>query len=142
MPPLQNNKPRLINLPSQKDERGVLTAIEANSDVPFEIKRVFYMHHIISDRGGHAHINTEQVVIAAHGSLTFTLTLQDKSQKEFFLNDPCTGLYIPPLTFLDITELSADAVCLVLANTHYDRSQSLRKLSDFNQYLDTKILAQ
>ena len=58
---------KLISLPSVVDSRGVLTAIEGTKDIPFEIKRVFYMHHIERNRGGHAHRDTDQVVIAISG---------------------------------------------------------------------------
>ena len=58
---------RWVELPSNVDARGVLTSIEGGQDIPFEIKRIFYMHHIAADRGGHAHIDTEQIVTAAAG---------------------------------------------------------------------------
>ena len=57
---------RWIDLPSNRDERGVLTSVESEQDAPFAIKRIFYMHHVASDRGGHAHMDTDQVVMDSH----------------------------------------------------------------------------
>ena len=123
----------LIDLPSNGDDRGVLTSVEAINDIPIEIRRVFYMHHMVQDRGGHSHTDTDQVVIAAHGSLSLQLTYPDQTTCQYTMNDPCKGLYIPRLTFVEIGEITPDAVCLVLANTVYDMSKSLR---NFEQYLD------
>ena len=130
-----NQQPYLIDLPSNKDDRGVLTSIEAINDIPIEIKRIFYMHHMSADRGGHSHIDTDQVVVLAHGAATLKLTCRDGSSCDYRLDDPCKGLYLPRLTFVEICELTADAVCLVLANTFYDMSMSLRNMQDYKAYL-------
>jgi len=120
-----------VHLPSVKDDRGILTSIEARDTIPFEVKRVFYMHHIRSDRGGHAHIDTDQLVIAVAGSFKMELIDVAGRRSDWLLDDPCKGLYIPRMTFLDIKDFSLGAVCLVLASTHYDKSRSLRSLSEF-----------
>lgn len=127
---------RLIDLNTLADDRGKLTAIEATSDIPMEIHRVFYMHHINDNRGGHAHIDTDQTIIAVHGS--FNITLNNGNSKEvIYIDNPMTGLYVPRLTFTDFSEISSDAVILVLANTHYDYTKSLRSFDDFINYLNT-----
>lgn len=124
----------IIDLPTNFDLRGCLSSIEEEIDIPFDIKRIFYMHHVTQDRGGHAHINTDQVVIAISGS--FSVKLFDGSQTyEYHLNDCTKGLYIPRLTFTDLIDFTPDAVCLVLANTHYEMGMSLRSMEDYLSYI-------
>lgn len=119
------------NLTSFTDKRGILTSIESGDDIPFEIKRIFYMHHIVSDRGGHAHIDTDQVVIAISGN--FQIELFDGSDTvSFYMDNPTRGLYIPRMIFIRLFDFSADAVCLVLASTHYDIKKSIRSIDEFN----------
>lgn len=116
---------RWIDLPSNQDERGVLTSIESEQDAPFPIKRIFYMHHVISDRGGHAHTDTDQVVVSVAGG--FDMELSDgKDSVTFRLDDPTRGVYVPRMVFININGMSEDTVCLVLASSHYDMSRSLR----------------
>ena len=116
---------RWVELPSNVDERGVLTSIESGQDIPFEIKRIFYMHHIITDRGGHAHADTEQVVTAAAGR--FKMDLSDGvDTRTYVLDDPTRGVYTPPMVFIELYDFSPGAVCLVLASTHYDIGKSIR----------------
>ncbi len=119
-----------MDLPSVGDPRGVLTSIESGLDIPFDIKRVFIMHHITAPRGGHAHRDTDQVLVAAAGS--FSLDVSDGGCcRTFTLDDPTRGLYTPRMIFLELYDFSADAVCLVLANTHYDMSRSIRSWEDY-----------
>lgn len=116
---------RWIDLPSVTDVRGTLTSIENGMDIPIDIKRIFYMHHIVAPRGGHAHIDTDQVVIASSGS--FKMELSDGlTSKTFEMNDATRGLYIPRMVFIRMYDFSDNAVCMVLANTHYDISRSIR----------------
>ena len=116
---------RWVELPSNVDERGVLTSIESGQDIPFEIKRIFYMHHITTDRGGHAHADTEQVVTAAAGR--FKMDLSDGvDTRTYVLDDPTRGVYTPPMVFIELYDFSPGAVCLVLASTHYDIEKSIR----------------
>jgi dTDP-4-dehydrorhamnose 3,5-epimerase-like enzyme len=118
------------SLASVVDARGILTSIESHIDIPFEIKRIFYMHHINSDRGGHAHTDTDQVVIAISGS--FKIELFDGIDRvAFLMDDPTKGLYIPRMLFIELTEFSDNAVCLVLASTHYDIKKSIRNIDDY-----------
>lgn len=119
-----------IDLPSVEDDRGVLTAIESGIDIPFEIKRIFYMHHITKPRGGHAHRDTSQVLTAAGGS--FTLELFDGAEtRTFTMNDPTKGIFMPPMVFVSHYDFSSDAVCLVFADTHYDMSHSIRSREEY-----------
>lgn len=124
-----------IKFHTVSDLRGCLTSVEAEGlDVPMEIKRVFYMHHVTEDRGGHAHIDTDQVIIPVSGS--FKVKLSDGKEQLVFNLDDCTkGLFVPRLTFTDLYDFSPDAVCLVLANTHYDMGKSLRSYDVYVNYL-------
>jgi dTDP-4-dehydrorhamnose 3,5-epimerase-like enzyme len=125
---------RWIDLPGSRDDRGVLTSLESGRDIPFPIKRIFYMHHVVEARGGHAHIDTDQVLIAISG--TFIVDIQDRNEKKtFFFNNPEKGLFVPRLLFTDLYDFSPEAVCLVLASTHYDRKKSLRSWDDFLKFL-------
>ena len=119
-----------IDLPSNVDERGILTSIESIEDLPFEIKRLFYMHHIVTERGGHAHRDTDQVVIAISGD--FKIDFFDGTNTDtYHLTDPTKGLYMPRMVFTRLYDFSPKAVCLVLANTHYDISRSIRSLEEY-----------
>lgn len=121
-----------IDLPANVDERGTLTAIEASRDIPFEIKRIFYMHHIVADRGGHAHQDTDQVVVGIAGR--HVVEVHDgRNSRRFELNDPNRGLYLPRMIFTSLSEFSPGAVSLVLASTHYDRSRSIRTLEEYQE---------
>lgn len=121
---------RWIDLPAVTDGRGTLTAIEATQDIPFPIERIFYMHHISADRGGHAHRDTDQVVIGISGR--HVVEVKDAQQCfRFVLDDPNKGLYLPRMTFTSLVEFSAGAVSLVLASAHYDRARSLRTFEDY-----------
>ena len=123
-----------INLKSNKDPRGVLTSIEECYDIPMDIKRIFYMHHVTEDRGGHAHIDTDQLIIPISG--TFKVDLFDGAVRETYdMNDCMKGLYVKRLTFTDLYDFTPDAVCLVLANTHYDMGKSLRSMDAYLEYL-------
>ena len=119
-----------IEFPSYVDPRGALTSIENGLHVPFEIKRIFYMHRITADRAGHSHMETDQVVIAIGGK--FRMDLSDGTCTQTYeLNDPTRGVYVPRMIFIKLYNFSPDAVCLVLANTHYDMSKSIRTWDDY-----------
>ena len=123
-----------INLPSSIDERGILTAIESAKDIPFEIKRIFYMHQIIANRGGHAHIETNQILIGISGR--FTLDISDgKNRQSYQINNPMKGIYIPKMIYIKMFDFSKDAVCLVVADTHYDIKKNIYS---WEKYLELK----
>jgi dTDP-4-dehydrorhamnose 3,5-epimerase-like enzyme len=122
-----------IDLPSFGDQRGALTSIEQTKDIPIEIKRIFYMHHVTEDRGGHAHIDTDQIIIAIFGS--FKLKVFDGLNEDTYVLNDCTkGIFTPRLIYCDLYDFSSNAVCLVLANTHYDIKMSLRSKKEFLKF--------
>lgn len=123
-----------IDLPSMQDDRGMLTAVEGEKDVKFAIQRVFYMHGVKQDRGGHAHLDTEQLVIAVSGSFTVELFDGHRS-RAYVLDNPAVGLFVPRRIFVTLSEFSGDAVCLVLASDHYDMSRSVRSRHEYVQMI-------
>lgn len=125
----------IFDIKSNVDSRGILSSIEGLKDIPIEVKRVFYIHHINTDRGGHAHIDTDQVVIAIAGSFKIKL-FDGAGEIEYLMNDCMKGLYIPRLIFTDLYGFSPDAVGLVLANTYYDMNKSLRTRNDYINYIE------
>lgn len=131
-----NSESYIFDIKTVKDHRGSLSVLEETIDIPIEIKRIFFMHHVVSERGGHAHIDTDQVVIAMSGEFKISL-FDGKEKKEYIMNDCTKGLYVPRLSFIDLYDFSADAVCLILTNTHYDAGDYLRNISDYMKYLET-----
>jgi dTDP-4-dehydrorhamnose 3,5-epimerase-like enzyme len=121
---------RCIDVPTMGDDRGALSVVEAGQTVPFPIRRVFYMHHMTAERGGHAHRDTDQLVVCVAGSLRLDLT-DGTATVSHRLDDPARGLFIPAMVFLDIRDISPGAVCLVLASTHYDMGRSIRSYDDY-----------
>lgn len=127
----------IISIPKIIDEkgRGKLSVIE-KSTIPFEIKRVYYLYDVPSDafRGGHAHKNLNQFMIALSGS--FEVKIDDGSNsKKVMLNKPNKGLLIPSGIWREMDNFSAGAVCLVLASEFFDESDYFR---DYNSFIDYK----
>lgn len=116
------------------DERGKLVVIEGEEEIPFEIKRVFYIYD--SDktviRGQHANLNSEFVLINIAGSSKVRIT-DGREELIVELNKPMTGVYIPKMIWKDMYDFSENSILLVLASTHYDGNEYIR---DYNQYLE------
>jgi dTDP-4-dehydrorhamnose 3,5-epimerase-like enzyme len=121
---------RWVELPSHRDERGVLTAIESGVHIPFEVKRVYFLHHIAAERGGHAHRDTHQVVVALSGHCELVLS-DGRESRSFQLDNPTCGLLLVPMLFIRIQHFSPDAAIVVLASTHYDKTRSIRSWEDY-----------
>ena len=115
------------------DERGKLVVAEGDIDIPFSIKRVFYMYGSDDSviRGQHANRDSEFVLINVAGSSKVMIT-DGASREVVELNRPMEGVYIPKMIWKEMYDFSADSVLLVLASTHYDGSEYIR---DFQQYL-------
>lgn len=127
-------KCRLIEFPQKGDVRGHLVIVEGNQDIPFEIKRVFYIYGSDKDvvRGRHANYNTEFVLINVAG--TSKVKVDDGiSQKVYDLDRPHTGIYLPRLVWKDMYGFSEDSVLLCLASEHYDAREYIR---DYDTYLE------
>jgi dTDP-4-dehydrorhamnose 3,5-epimerase-like enzyme len=126
------NQVRIINLPKITDPRGNLTFVEGKNHIPFDIKRVYYLYDVPGgeSRGGHAHYELEQLVIAASGS--FDMILSDgKYQNRYHLNRSYYGLYIPKMIWREMDNFSSSSVCLVLASNFYQEGDYIRNYQDF-----------
>jgi dTDP-4-dehydrorhamnose 3,5-epimerase-like enzyme len=122
----------IADLPKICDPRGNLTFVESNRHVPFEIKRVYYTYDVPggSERGGHAHKQLRQLVIAMSGS--FDVVLDDGVQKQrFHLNRSYFGLYVCPMIWREIDNFSSGSVCMVLASELYDETDYYRDYDAF-----------
>ena len=116
-----NNAPRLIELPKIKDPRGNLTVIESGMNVPFEVKRNYWIYDVPSGmwRDGHAFKTQEELIVSLSGS--FDVVVNDGTgEKTFHLARPQIGLYVPPMTWRHLDNFSTNSVALVLSSTHYD----------------------
>ncbi|XRO75842.1 sugar 3,4-ketoisomerase [Methanocaldococcus sp. 28A] len=125
---------KIIKFPIITDYRGNLTFIEEYKHVPFEIKRVYYLYDVPTGatRGGHAHIELEQVIISLSGS--FEVIIDDGySKKSVFLNRPHYGLYIPPGIWRELVNFSSNSVTLVLASMPYDEKDYIRDYETFRK---------
>lgn len=111
----------LLKLPEFPDSRGKLVFIDSGKHIPFDIKRIFYIYNVPRDqgRGAHALKSCDQVLIAVSGGFDVWLDDGDK-KKQFRLDSPEYGLYIPPLTWREIKNFSPNSVCLVLASEFFD----------------------
>lgn len=122
----------LIDFDSLGDERGSLIALESNKNIPFDVKRIYYIFDTQAGvaRGFHAHKALQQVAICLKGSCKFALT-DGRAKEEVVLNNPAQGLVIGNMIWREMHDFSEDCVLLVLASEHYDESDYIRNYSDF-----------
>jgi hypothetical protein len=123
---------KMVDLPRINDPRGNLTFIEGDIHVPFSIQRVYYLYDVPggAERGGHAHRNLQQLIIAMSGS--FDVVLDDGCSKQrFHLNRSYQGLYVCPMIWRELDNFSSGSVCVVLASNRYDESDYYRSYEDF-----------
>lgn len=124
---------KIIELPKITDPRGNLTFVEGGQHVPFDIKRVYYLYDVPggAERGGHAHKDLSQLIIAMSGS--FDIVLDDGHEKKrIHLNRSYFGLYVCPMIWRELDNFSSGSVCMVLASNHYDEADYYR---NYNEYL-------
>lgn len=117
------------------DRNGSITAVNNSSEIPFDIKRVFYIYDIPGgeDRGAHAHKICHQFLIAASGS--FEIELNDGvTRRTVMLNRPYLGLHIPPGIWAAEKGFSSGSICLVLASEEYDESDYIRDYKNFAEW--------
>lgn len=123
---------KLIDLKINGDKRGKLVALESGIDLPFEIKRVYYMFDTLPNesRGFHAHTKLEQLIIAMDGACRFILDDGNK-RESILLNRPDVGLYIGPGMWREMHDFSYGCKLVVLASEHYDEKEYIRNYEDF-----------
>jgi dTDP-4-dehydrorhamnose 3,5-epimerase-like enzyme len=128
---------RLINFEVKGDERGNLIALEGNKNIPFEIKRVYYIYGTKKGvrRGFHAHKNLKQIAVCVSGSCKFLL--DDGEKKEVVLLDsPDKGLFIDKMIWHEMFDFSDNCVLMVLASDYYDESNYIRNYEEFLKRID------
>jgi hypothetical protein len=122
----------IIHFPKIHNRAGNITPLTNDLEIPFEVKRVYYLYDIPGGegRGGHSHKKLEQLIIAASGS--FDVTIDDgTNRKTVQLNRPYFGLHLYPGMWRDISNFSSGAICLVLASESYDKADYIRDYEEF-----------
>ena len=130
---------RLIELGKNHHANGNLTVVENGMQVPFDIKRVYYLYDVPGgeERGGHSHKALKQFIVAISGA--FDVVIDDGiNQRTITLNRPYQGLLIVPGIWRVINNFSSGAVCLVLASEHYDEGDYVRDYDEFLKLTSTK----
>jgi len=135
---LKNNGIQILSIPKIEDRRGNLSVIE-NDIVPFDIKRVYYLYDVPSgsERGGHAHKELKEFLVALSGS--FDVVLKDGEEQEIVtLNKPYEGLLINPGIWRELQNFSSGSVCLVVASEVYIEEDYIRDFDEFLNYSNDK----
>jgi len=129
---------KIVDLVNLGDSRGLLGVLEQNKNIPFEVKRVYYLVNTKSGtgRGFHAHKELEQVAVCVVGSCK--MHLDNGTEKiEVLLDSPFRAIRIEPKVWHEMHEFSSDCVLLVLASEHYDESDYIRDYQEFIKYLSS-----
>lgn len=123
---------KLLTFKAIGDARGWLTPLEVGNELPFEVKRVYFIYGTQPeiDRGFHAHADLEQVAVCVAGSCHFVLD-DGEERKTIELNQPNTGLYLGPMIWREMTQFSSDCVLVVFANKLYDPNDYIRCHDEF-----------
>ena len=126
---------RMLEFPQYGDERGHLVIVEGKKDIPFEIKRIFYIYGSGKDiiRGQHANRKTEFILINVSGQSKVRIRDGRGNEAVFSLNRPHTGIYLPRMIWKDMYDFSEDSVLLCLASEHYDPDEYIR---DYDEFLE------
>ena len=122
----------IIELPVNHREKGNLTVIENGKHIPFDVHRIYYLYDVSAgqSRGGHAHKELRQLIVAASGS--FNVVLSDGNNKRIItLNRPFVGLLIVPGIWRELDNFSSGSVCLVLASNEFNESDYIREYNDY-----------
>ena len=123
---------KVVLLPKIADPRGNLTFIEGGRHIPFDIQRVYYLYDVPggAERGGHAHRDLHQLIVAMSGS--FDVILDDGAErKRIHLNRSYSGLYVCPMIWRALDNFSSGSVCMVLASNRYSEDDYLRNYEEF-----------
>ncbi len=125
---------RILNFKDLGDERGRLVVIEGNRDIPFDIKRAFYIYgsDATVKRGQHANRESEFVLVNVAGKSKVRIT-DSENEAIVELDKPMKAVYIPKMVWKDMYDFSEDSVLLVLANTHYDGNEYIRNFDDYKK---------
>ncbi len=124
---------RILEFPQHGDSRGHLVAIEGAKDIPFEIRRVFYIYGSDGDvvRGQHANRKSDFVLINVCGTCKVRAVDAEGNERVFTLDRPNIGVYLPRMIWKDMYEFSPDCVMLVLSSEHYNSAEYIRSIEEF-----------
>lgn len=130
---------QIIDIPTMSNDMGDLSFIESEGIVPFQIRRVYFISGIPAhaQRGGHAHKDLFEFIIAVHGAFTIQLQDQQGNRHRFRLDSPNKGLLVDSLYWRELSDYDDDSVCLVLASDRYDEGEYLRNFDEFLSYRPT-----
>jgi hypothetical protein len=131
--------PDLIYLPKITDPRGNLSFIEEESNIPFKIKRIYWIYDVPGgfSRGGHAFRSTREFVVAISGS--FDVVINDgNTERRIFLNRSYFGVYIPEISWRTLENFSTNSLALIVASTYYSESDYIRDYDDFLRIVKKK----
>jgi hypothetical protein len=125
---------QLVSLSKITDPRGNLTFVQGQKDIPFDIRRVFYLYDVPTgeSRGAHAHRQLHQFLVCLSGSFDVHLD-NGESKHVVHLNRPWLGLHIPPMIWASEENFDPGSVCLVLASDLYDEQDYIRDFSEFQR---------
>ena len=129
----------LITLPINHQANGNLTSVSNGIEVPFDIKRVYYLYDVPGgfSRGGHGHLELQQLIVALSGS--FDITVDDgKVKRTFHLSRPNIGLYMPSGLWRELDNFSSGSICFVLASIDYDEKDYFRDYDKFTEWKFSK----
>lgn len=135
----KGNRVQMLEFPQHGDERGHMVVVEGGGyDIPFEIKRIFYIYGSDSEvvRGQHANRRSEFVLINVAGTSKVRVKDGKGNEAVFSLNRPHTGIYLPKMVWKDMYDFSADSVLLCLASEHYDVEEYIRSYSEFEKLVN------
>ena len=129
----------LITLPINHQANGNLTAVSNGIQVPFDVKRVYYLYDVPGgfSRGGHGHLELQQLIVALSGS--FDIIVDDgKVKRTFHLSRPNVGLYMPSGLWRELDNFSSGSICFVLASIEYDEKDYFRDYEKFTEWKSLK----
>lgn len=130
---------KVIGLPKFLDERGNLSVIQEEDNIPFKIQRTYWLYDVPGGerRGGHAYKENQEFIVALSGS--FDVIIDDgKEKKRFLLNRSYHGLYIPKGLWREMDNFSTNSLALILSSTRYDASDYIREYDEFKQFKNEK----
>lgn len=131
-------EPKLIELPKFADPRGNLTFLQHPDQLPFQIKRVFWLYDVPGgdSRGGHAYRTQHEIIIAMSGSFDVVVTREDHTTQTFHLNRSYYGLWVPPLTWRHIENFSTNSLGLHISSSSFSANDYIR---DFEEYIQRNL---
>lgn len=130
---------KILDLPIVLDDRGNLSFFQNSDQIPFTIKRVYWIYDVPGgeQRGGHAYKNSQEVIIALSGSFDIILN-NGREEQKFTLNRSYYGLYVPSMMWRHIENFSTNALAFIATDSLYDLNEYIRDIDNFKKVVDDK----